>query len=190
MPLNLKINRKFAANRAAEMGPPKETFMEYTIIAAVAENLAIGRDNQLIWHLNADMKHFKSLTTGHTVLMGRNTYLSIGRPLPNRRNIILSRTMQAEDAPGCEIIRDLSELESDPTLKKEEIFVMGGGQIYQMMMPLVNKLCLTLVHTSPEADTFFPAYPESEWQEYSRESFTADEKNDHDYEFVNYLRRR
>ncbi|MBR5696970.1 MAG: dihydrofolate reductase [Paludibacteraceae bacterium] len=164
--------------------------MEFTIIAAVADNLAIGKDNQLLWHLSGDMKHFKFLTTGHTVLMGRNTYLSIGRPLPNRRNIILSRTMKEEEAPGCEIIRDLSVLESDPTLRNEEIFVMGGGQIYELMMPLANKLCLTRVHTTPEADTFFPAIQDTDWQEYSRECFSADEKNDHDYEFVNYIRKK
>ena len=164
--------------------------MEYTIIAAVADNLAIGKDNQLLWHLSGDMKHFKFLTTGHTVLMGRNTYLSIGRPLPNRRNIILSRTMKEGEAPGCEIIRSLDELEADPSLKKEEIFVMGGGQIYELMMPMANKLCLTRVHVSPEADTFFPPILDTVWQEYSRECFSADEKNDHDYEFVNYLRKK
>lgn len=164
--------------------------MEFTIIAAVADNLAIGKDNQLIWHLSGDMKHFKFLTTGHTVLMGKNTYLSIGRPLPNRRNIILSRSMKEEEAPGCEIVRDLSDLEKDPTLKNEEIFVMGGGQIYHLTMPMAQKLCLTFVHTTPDADTFFPTISDSEWQEYSRESFKADEKNDHDYEFVNFLRKK
>jgi dihydrofolate reductase len=164
--------------------------MEFTLIAAVADNLAIGKDNQLLWHLSGDMKHFKFLTTGHVVLMGRNPHLSIGRPLPNRRNIILSRTMNAEDAPGCEIIRNLSELEEDPSLKKEEIFVMGGGQIYELMMPLASKLCLTRVHATPEADTFFPAISDTTWQEYSRECFSADEKNDYDYEFVNYIRKR
>ena len=131
--------------------------MEFTIIAAVADNLAIGKDNNLLWHLSGDMKHFKFLTSGHTVLMGKNTYLSIGRPLPNRRNIILSRSMKEADAPGCEIISNLKELEEDPSLKNEEIFVIGGGQIYELMMPFANKLCLTRVHATPEADTFFPA---------------------------------
>ncbi|HOI25968.1 MAG TPA: dihydrofolate reductase [Paludibacteraceae bacterium] len=164
--------------------------MTLSIIVAIADNYAIGKDNQLMWHLSADMKHFKSITTGHAILMGRNTYDSIGRPLPNRRNIILSRTLAKDSVPGCEVIRDFSELEADETLQNEEVFVIGGGAVYRDLFSKADKLYITRVHTDKEGDVYFPEIDEKEWLQLSFESHQADEKNDYDYDFVDYERRK
>jgi len=164
--------------------------MILSIIVAIADNNAIGKDNQLMWHLSADMKHFKNITTGHAIVMGRNTYNSIGRPLPNRRNIVLSRTLSLTDVPGCEVIRDFSELETDASLKDEEVFVIGGGEVYRHLFDRADRLYVTHVHTDKEGDTFFPEIAEHDWNQLSFESHVADEKNDHDYDFINYERKR
>lgn len=164
--------------------------MIISVIVAVAENLAIGKDNHLLWHLSGDMKHFKALTTGHTVVMGRNTYLSINKPLPNRRNIILSRTLAKDSVPGCEVVSDFEAIKNDPSLQDEEIFIMGGGEVYRHLMPMADRLYLTRVHTTLEADTFFPNIDESVWCKISSEQFPADEKNDFDFDFINYLRKK
>lgn len=164
--------------------------MILSIIVAIADNNAIGKDNQLMWHLSADMKHFKNITTGHAIVMGRNTYNSIGRPLPNRRNIVLSRTLSLADVPGCEVMRGFSELEADASLRDEEVFVIGGGEVYRHLFDRADRLYVTHVHTDKEGDAFFPKIEEREWSRLSFEGHAADEKNDHDYDFINYERKR
>ncbi len=131
-----------------------------SLIVAIGKNSAIGRNNQLLWNIPEDMKHFKKTTTGHTVIMGDKTYQSIGRPLPNRKNIVVSLDKKFE-APGCEVSNDLFETLNKYKNSKEEVFVIGGGMIYKLSLPMVDKLYLTVVDHAPEdADTFFPDYSE------------------------------
>lgn len=131
-----------------------------SIIAAVAENLAIGKNNALLWNIPEDMKHFRELTSGHAIVMGQRTYESIGRPLPNRTNIVVTDNPDFE-APGCEVFFSLEDAlafarEQEP----EEVFIIGGGTVYRQTLPLADRLYLTVVKVSPEADTFFPNYEE------------------------------
>ncbi len=155
--------------------------MIVTLIVAVSSNNVIGKNNQLIWHLPADMKHFKQLTTGHTVFMGRKTYDSIGKPLPNRRNIVISRNIK--NIAGCEVVASLEDglkLCAD----EEEIFVIGGAEIYRQALPIANQIELTRVHQDFEGDTFFPKIDLQEWQETNRRDFVPDEKNLLSYSFI------
>lgn len=130
-----------------------------SIIVAIGENRAIGKDNKLLWNIPEDMAHFREITTGHTVIMGDKTYLSIGRPLPHRKNIVLSLDEKFE-APGCVVRHSLEEVLSEYGKSAEEVFIIGGGMIYKFALPYVDKLYLTIVEDSPEADTFFPDYSE------------------------------
>jgi dihydrofolate reductase len=131
-----------------------------SIIVAIGKNRAIGRKNQLLWNIPEDMAHFKKITTGHTVIMGEKTFLSIGKPLPNRKNIVvtLDKNFQAE---GVEIRYSLEEVLAEYQKSAEEVFVIGGGQIYNLSLPYADKLYLTIVDDAPEdADTFFADYSE------------------------------
>lgn len=160
--------------------------MIVSAIVAVSTNNAIGKNNQLLWHLPADLKHFKQITTGHTVIMGRKTFDSVGKPLPNRRNIIVTRqTIQIE---GCEVV---SSVEAALALcaSEEEVFIVGGAEIYRLAMPLTNRIYLTRVHKDFEADTFFPEIDENDWKITSQEDFDADEKNNIPYSYITLDRR-
>jgi dihydrofolate reductase len=129
-----------------------------SMIVAVDETRAIGKDNKLLWDIPEDLKRFKELTTGHTVIMGENTYRSIGRPLPNRINIVVTLD-QALDLPGCLVVHSIDEAFSVAREKEnEEVFVIGGASIYKQCLPLTERLYLTLVAGQHEADTFFPDY--------------------------------
>jgi dihydrofolate reductase len=157
-----------------------------TVIAAIAKNNALGKDNDLIWYLPADLKRFKKVTTGHYILMGRNTYESIGKPLPNRTTIIITRNKNYFKE-GCLIAGSLEEAIE---LAKEEaqLFIIGGAQIYKEVISknLADQLDITLVHSEFEADVFFPEINANIWKEAAREDFKADEKNDYDYSFISY----
>ncbi len=155
-----------------------------TIIAAVAENLAIGREGRLIYRLPNDMKRFRTLTTGHTVVMGRRTYESLPNPpLPNRRNIVLSRQLHRLD--GCEVYASLDEALAH--CQDEELFIIGGESLYRESLPLATRMHLTLIHASPlDADTFFPEYRDGEWTELSRQDNPIDERHEVAYSFVDY----
>lgn len=133
-----------------------------SIICALGKNRAIGKQNQLLWNLPGDLKHFKDITSGHTVIMGKNTHLSIGRPLPNRVNIVISKPEEHFDAAGCLNARSIEEaLLLARQQDDQETFIIGGGMIYGLFLPLADKLYLTLVDDSPtDADTFFPDYSE------------------------------
>jgi len=129
-----------------------------SIIVAVGKNRAIGRNNRLLWNISEDMDHFKKITSGHTVIMGDKTFLSIGKLLPNRKNIVvtLDKNFVAE---GCEIRYSLEEVLKEYKNSKEEVFIIGGGQIYALSLPQADKLYLTVVNDAPkDADTFFPNY--------------------------------
>lgn len=153
------------------------------LVVAMAENRVIGKENKLIWHLPADLKHFKNLTTGHPIIMGRKTYESIGKPLPNRTNIIITRQADFE-AEGCLIAHSLSEALMMAQQMDAEIFVIGGAEIYKQALFLADTIYLTEVHHAFEGDTFFPEIDDLLWQETSREEHQADEKNPYAFAFV------
>ncbi len=159
--------------------------MSIRIIAAVAANRAIGKDNKLLYWLPNDLKRFKQLTTGHTIIMGRKTFDSLPKgALPNRRNIVLSRS-QAEFY-GCEHYSSLKEALSHCG-EEEEVYIIGGASIYRQAIGLADRLCLTEIHATPEAaDTFFPPY--DDWKEIMREPHSADERHAESYDFVDYVR--
>lgn len=156
------------------------------IIAAVARNRAIGHENKLIYWLPNDLKRFKALTTGHTIIMGRNTYESLPKgALPNRRNVVLSRTIK--ELPGCDVYGSLDEALQHCTAD-EDIYILGGSSVYEQALPLADRLCLTEVDDTPaQADAFFPAY--DDWKESWREDHNTDEKHAHRYSFVDYTRK-
>lgn len=160
--------------------------MILSIIVAAAENNVIGRDNGLVWRLSADLKRFKALTTGHTILMGRKTYESVGKALPNRRNIVISRNPDYK-AVGCEVVRGVEEA-LELTKGEDEVFVTGGGTIYKELWDKADRLYLTVVHQECEGDTVIPSVDPEKWREVSREEHQADEKNEFDYTFINYER--
>ena len=156
-----------------------------SIIAAVAKNRAIGYENKLIYWLPNDLKQFKALTTGHTIIMGRNTFLSLPKgALPNRRNIVLSRS--TKDFPGCDVYSSLEEALKHCT-PDEDIYIIGGASVYRQALKIADRLCLTEINDTPEkADTFFPPY--DDWKEESREDHEKDERHEYEYSFVDYIK--
>lgn len=157
-----------------------------TIIAAIGNNNELGKGNDLIWHLPADLKRFKKRTTGHAIIMGRNTFESIGKPLPNRRSIIITRNTSYQKE-GCEIVHSLEEA-IELIASQEDAFIIGGAQIYKEAMEknVVDQLDITKVHQDFDADVFFPAIDSMVWEEVSIENFSPDEKNLFTYSFINY----
>ena len=153
------------------------------IIVAMSKNRVIGNDNKLIWKLSSDLKRFKELTTDNSVVMGRKTYESIGKPLPNRRNIIITRQPDYQ-VDECEIV---SSLEEALLITGNDCFIIGGGEIYKQSLPLTNKIYLTLVNEEFEGDTQFPEI-DSSWVKLSKKDFNSDEKNNHNYSFIEYER--
>lgn len=172
--------------------------MEKNIIVAIADNWAIGRDNALLWHIAEDMKYFRKVTSGHAVIMGRKTFDSIGRPLPKRQNIVLSRTASQEDFPeGIQVARTLEEAYSlvsescsmSASDGSKSCFVIGGGQIYSQAFESADNLYITHVHTVIEdADTFFPVIDKTIWTEKSRSETHLDPETGFSFEFVIYSR--
>ena len=160
-----------------------------SIIVAVAENNIIGKDNQLIWHLPEDLKRFKKLTTGHTIIMGRKTFESLGRVLPNRKHIILCNDMKIDiDNENVQVLEDIEMLK--PYIdSEEENFVIGGATIYKLLMPYANKLYLTKIHQEFEGDVSFPEVKEKEWKEVAREKGLKNEENPFDYEYITLERK-
>ena len=158
-----------------------------SIIAAVAKNRAIGYQNTLIYWLPNDLKRFKALTTGHTIIMGRNTFLSLPKgALPNRRNIVLSRSQKT--FPGCDTYVSLEEALKHCT-PDEDIYIIGGASVYRQALKIADRLCLTEIDDTPgDADTFFPPYKD-DWQEESREDHPIDDRHDFRYSFVDYIRK-
>lgn len=153
-------------------------------IAAMAENRVIGINKQLPWHLPADLHHFKQLTTGHAILMGRKTHESIGRPLPNRLNLIMSRD-SSYTADGCVTVSSLDEALAEAVKHHHtQLFVIGGAEIYQLFMPHIHQLHLTIVHQTVEGDAVFPVLDQQEWDEIDRVRHEADEKNTFAYSFI------
>ena len=156
--------------------------MPVNLIVAMAKNRVIGIRNQMPWHLPADFAWFRKNTLGHPVIMGRKTFESIGKPLPGRRNIVVSRNAQWH-APGCEVFSSLDEALAS-CLPQEQAFVIGGAVLFDAAIALADRVYLTEVDATPEGDTFFPSLDESEWNEFSREHAPADAKNKFAMDFV------
>jgi dihydrofolate reductase len=160
-----------------------------TIIVAAGENNAIGKDNDLIWHLSDDLKRFKKLTSGHYIIMGRKTFESFPKPLPNRTHIVITRQNDYQVPDGVLIVNSLADA-IDAARHDKQPYIIGGGEIYKQAMPLADKLEITRVHASFEdADTFFPEINEKEWEEVERITHQADDDHKHSFSFITYVRK-
>lgn len=159
---------------------PDNNGQRINIVVAAAENNAIGKNNRLLWHLPLDLKHFKQITTGQTILMGRKTYDSIGKPLPNRRNIIITR--QPINLAGCEVAGSV-EAALALCAEEKEVYIVGGAEIYRQMLPQTNRIFLTRVHKNFDGDTFFPSLHETDWKVTAQINHASDEKNPLPYSF-------
>lgn len=159
-----------------------------SIIVAMAEGRAIGKGNDLLVHIPGDLKRFKAITTGHSVIMGRNTFDSLPKgPLPNRRNIIITRNTELS-IEGAEVVNSIDEALA-LVKGEDEVFVIGGGNIYEQFLPISNKLYLTIVDKKFDADTFFPEIDWDEWQEESRENKAPGEVADFAFSYINLIRK-
>lgn len=158
--------------------------MDISILVAVGQNGEIGKDNQLLWQLSDDLKLFKKRTLGHVIIMGRKTYASIGKPLPGRVNIVISKNKNLA-IEGCIVMHSLEEAlkSAEEKTDKEEIFIIGGQQIFELSTPIATRLYLTEVHASfPDADTFFDLTPFKNWKLTSNQSFAKSDKNEFSFE--------
>lgn len=160
-----------------------------SIIVAIANENVIGKDNKLIWHLPEDLKRFKEITSGHTIIMGRKTFESLGRVLPNRKHIILCNDIKMNiENENVEIIDDISKLDKYINTD-EECFVIGGATIYKLLMPYASKMYITKINQDFDGDVWFPEIKLAEWEEISRENGLTNEENPFDYEYITYVRR-
>ncbi|WP_329805815.1 dihydrofolate reductase [Flavobacterium facile] len=156
-----------------------------TLIAATSTNYALGKDNQLVWHLPLDFKRFKTLTSEHYIIMGRKTFESFPKPLPNRTHVIITRNKNYNAPEGCIVVSSLEKaIEVCP--KNEEVFIIGGGEIYKQSIDIADKVELTRVHTTVEADTFFPEIDPKKWEVIFEEHHEKDEKHAFDFTFLTY----
>nr|AIA18208.1 Dihydrofolate reductase [uncultured bacterium] len=159
-----------------------------SFIWAMDRNRVIGKENKLPWHIPEDLKFFKSSTMGHPIAMGRKTFVSIGRPLPGRENIIITRNKEYS-YDGCTVVHSIEEFVEYCREKEEEYFVIGGAEIFKEMFPFADKLYITLIDEEFEGDTFFPEFDLGEWELHSFEKGPRNEKNPYDYEFRIYARK-
>jgi dihydrofolate reductase len=158
--------------------------MSISMISALAKNRAIGKRNALPWYLPADLKHFKALTTGKTIVMGLNTFKSVGeRPLPNRKNIVLTDNKNYQAPEGVVLAHSIDEV-LQMTKDDGEVMISGGAMVYQQFLPLADTLYLTYIHRDFDGDIFFPEFSMDEWKEVNREDHDPDEKNVYKYSFV------
>lgn len=157
-----------------------------SIIVAVANNNVIGKDNKLIWHLPEDLKRFKALTTGHTIIMGRKTFESLGKVLPNRKHIVFSNNPDFKvNDENVEVVHSLLQIQ-EYIESEEEAFVIGGAMMYNFLMPYVSKMYVTEIEKEFEGDTFFPRIDDKKWKEISREKGPEDGENNFEYNYVVY----
>jgi dihydrofolate reductase len=161
--------------------------MTVSIIVAVANNGVIGGENTLLWRLSEDLKLFKARTSGHAIIMGRKTFDSIGKPLPNRINIVISRNTELK-IEGCHVVNSLEAAiqKAKELSDKNELFIIGGEKIYNLAASLANKLYLTKVNLSPKGDAFFDLKPYKNWKEIEKLDFSKNEKNETDFSIVTF----
>lgn len=163
--------------------------MLVSIVAAVSENNILGKNNQLPWHLPADLKYFKQLTTGHHVLMGRKTWESIGKPLPNRISLVVSRSENFRPE-GAIVVRTIEEgIETAREAGEKELFIIGGGEIFRLTFPLADRIYLTRINHFFDGDVFFPEIDTDVWEEIENQRFDADGKNLYTYSFLTLTRK-
>jgi dihydrofolate reductase len=162
--------------------------MKLSLVAAMAKGRVIGKDNQMPWHLPADLQHFKKVTMGKPIVMGRKTYDSIGRPLPGRCNIVITRQENLSIA-GCDVFNSIPEALAELS-DENEVMIIGGGNLYEQALPLVDYLYLTFIDLEVEGDAFFPVWVEADWKEISLEKHMPDDKNLSSYCFVEFERVR
>jgi len=160
--------------------------MKLSLIVAMAANRTIGINKQMPWHLSADLKHFKKITLGHPIIMGRKTFESIARPLPGRQNIIISRDIHYQQE-GCLVFNDL-DAAVQHCADKEEVFVIGGATLYDVTLARADRLYITQIHQSFEGDTWFPEINAAKWREVAREDVDNDASVDFKYSFICYER--
>ena len=190
----LKEEKKIAQSQAyneakTEVSEEKKNSNELTIIVAAGEDNAIGKDNDLIWHLSDDLKRFKKLTSGHHIIMGRKTFESFPKPLPNRTHIVITRQSNYKVPEGVIVVNNLEDA-LDAAGKDKQPFIIGGGEIYKQSINLADKLELTRVHASFDgADTFFPNVDTNIWKEVSRTTHEADEDHNYAFSFITYVRK-
>jgi len=158
---------------------------QVTLIAALGKNRAIGLDGRMPWHLPAELQHFKRTTMGKALVMGRKTWQAIGRPLPGRQNIVISRNPEFK-AAGVEVADSLER--AIEIARSEEVMVIGGGQLYELAMPLAKKMVLTLIDIEPQADTWFPEWNDAQWQTTGQQRYDADEQNPLAYSIIELTR--
>ena len=171
--------------RLTEPLPPFAPERTITIIAAMARNRAIGLAGGMLWHLPGELRHFKETTMGKPIVMGRKTWESIGRALPGRQNIVVTRNREYS-APGCLVVPSLAG--AIERAEGDEIMVIGGGELYRQALPAADRMVLTLVDCAPSADTWFPRWNENEWSEISRRSQSTDKNNELAFEVVELIR--
>jgi dihydrofolate reductase len=159
------------------------------ILVAFDENRVIGKNNALIWHLPADLKRFKALTTGHVIIMGRKTFESIGKPLPNRTTIVISRQTDLQ-IEGVILANSVEEaILKGKSLTREDIFIVGGAEIYALSMPLADEILVTLLHDIFDGDAYFPEISADTWEIVEKERGITDEKNTYQYSYITYSRK-
>ena len=190
--LKAKVETEIVENKELESAQKKisreTTKRNLTMIVAAGENNAIGKDNQLIWHLSEDLKRFKRLTSGHHIIMGRKTFESFPKPLPNRVHVVITRQKDYKAPEGVIVVNSLEDA-LDASRSDDQPFIIGGGEIYKQAMPLANTIELTRVHHSFEgADTFFPEIDTSIWKEMNTTFNPKDDKHDYDFSFITYVR--
>ena len=161
-----------------------------SVIAAVGNNNVLGKDNQITWHLPADLKYFKSVTQSHVVIMGRKTFKSMGKPLVNRINIVVTRQEDyAKD--GIIVVGSVEEaMKKAAEYDDDEVFIIGGGEIYRQSLPFTDRIYLTRIHAEYEGDTFFPEFSKDDWEVIKEEYHEPDQKNKHPYTFLVYQRNK
>lgn len=182
---------KEQANQEIMNAPPTDMITDrssLSLIVAAAENNVIGKDNQLIWHLSNDLKRFKKLTSGHHIIMGRKTFESFPKPLPNRTHIVITRQKEYKVPKGVIVAHSMKEAVSVATLSDAEPFVIGGGEIYKQALPFATKIELTRVHHEFEGDTYFPEIELKDWKEVSNTFHKKDGKHEYEFSFLTYER--
>ncbi|MFE4813864.1 dihydrofolate reductase [Peribacillus simplex] len=154
-----------------------------SLIVAMDQNRVIGKNNELPWHLPADLQYFKKVTMGHPIVMGRKTFESIGRVLPGRENVIVTRN-QDYKAEGCVVLHDIEQIKTFADSRDEEVFVIGGAEIFKEILPVTDRLYITEIHETFEGDTFFPVIDENQWDKVSSNPGSIDEKNRYAHDFI------
>lgn len=185
---NQVVSNKLLPNTSATLEEKKTSIVNgLTLIVAAGENDAIGKDNQLIWHLSDDLKRFKSLTSGHAIIMGRKTFESFPKPLPNRKHIVITRQQNYQAPEGVIVVNDLENAINEAKADSQP-FVIGGGEIYKQAIPYASKIELTRVHENFDADTFFPKIDSSVWKESNSTFHSKDDEHDYAFSFMTYTR--